>query len=387
MQIYRLKDNEDVYTVARDFGISPMKISEDNELSAHSALPKNRELLIIRPTRTYNVRSGDTPDSIARRFNVKKEALKRMNPELRGRERLYSGQLLTVKCEGGGYGMIGTNGYLYKGCGTERLLRIMPYLGYVTVCSALYKDGSIHSTFASRDAVSLVLSHGKIPLLRIYLTEMPTECEIKGFVDSATILARSGGFKGVTLSSLQGIEKNAEARCALVLTLRKSLMEADMLLFAEGDAESDCSYIDYANAGILTYDKLHKRDIPSFLEGEDAVFRSYAEGAESSRAFIELSSFAYAGGKYVEKGEAVRITDRRHGELEQDDERKITVARYGKGKQREIMYENLENTKAKLELISELGYMGVSFDIGRVCGSELMMTATMFDIISSPIPC
>ena len=198
MQIYRLKDNEDVYTVARDFGISTMKISEDNELSAHSALPKNRELLIIRPTRTYNVRSGDTPDSIARRFNVKKEALKRMNPELRGRERLYSGQLLTVKCEGGGYGMIGTNGYLYKGCGTERLLRIMPYLGYVTVCSALYKDGSIHSTFASRDAVSIVLSHGKIPLLRIYLTEMPTECEIKGFVDSATILARSGGFKGVT---------------------------------------------------------------------------------------------------------------------------------------------------------------------------------------------
>ena len=68
MQIYHTKDNEDIYSVARDLGVSPMKISEDNELTTNTLLPCGRELLIIQPTRTYNVRSGDTLDIISRKF-------------------------------------------------------------------------------------------------------------------------------------------------------------------------------------------------------------------------------------------------------------------------------------------------------------------------------
>lgn len=385
MQIYRTKDNEDVYIAARDFGISPMKISEDNELSAHTNLPCGRELLIIQPTRTYNVKSRDTLDVISRKFNVSKDALKRMNPELKGRERLYSGQLLTVKNDGGGYGMICTNGYFYRGCTSERLLRIMPYLSYVTVCSAVYKDGCIYNTFSPSEAVATVKSHGRTPLLRIYLTEMPKEKEIQGFASSAAIITKSGGFGGVTLSSLFGIEKNAEVRCGLVLALRKALMDADLFLFAEADAETDCSHLDYANAGVLTYDKLHKKDIPTFTDGENSIFEKYADRFESSRAFIEIPSFAYTGEKYIEKGEAMHITDKKRGELKCDIERGIICAKYGKKKQREIIFESLENTKAKLGLISELGYLGVSFDIGRVCIADLMMTSTMFEIINHPM--
>ena len=385
MQIYRTKDNEDVYTVAREFGISPMKISEDNEISMRAALPNGRELLIIQPTRTYNVKGSDTLDGISRKFCVSKETLKRMNPELKGHERLYSGQLLTVKAEGSGYGMISTNGYLYRGCKTERLLRIMPYLSYVTVCSAIYKDGRIYNTFTPDETVSIVKSHARIPLLRIYLTKMPGDNEITDFVNSAVILARSGGFGGITLSSLCCIEKDSDKRAKLVLALRRALMENDALLFAEGDLEQDCGYIEYANAGILTYDKLHKKEIPNFADGEAATMTRFAENTETSRAFLEISSFAYSGNRYIEKKDAMRITDRRHGDLQCDDERKIIICRYGKGNHREITYESLENTKAKLLMISELGFLGVSFDIGRVCLSDIMMTSTMFEIIGSPM--
>ena len=385
MQIYHTKDNEDIYSVARELGLSPMKISEDNELMSNTVLPKGRELVIIQPTRTYNVRSGDTLDLISRKFTASKEALKRMNPELKGCERLYPGQLLTIKSEGGTGGMISTNGYFYRGCSRERLSRIMPYLSYVTICSAVYKSGKIHNTFSPSEIITEVKSCGRIPLLRIYLAEMPKREEVQEFVHSAVILAKSCGFDGIALSSLGTMNADKSERAELILSLRRSLMEADSILFAEGDAECDCEYMEYANSGIITYDKLHKKDIPSFDDGEAMIMREFAESAESSRAFIELSSFAYAGSKYIDKGEAMRITDKRRGELEFDPDRKIITARYGKGKKHEIIYESLENTKAKLGLVSELGFLGISFDIGRICLAELMIAATIFEIVNHPM--
>ena len=81
----------------------------------------------------------------------------------------------------------------------------------------------------------------------------------------------------------------------------------------------------------------------------------------------------------------MRITDKKHGEISEDRERKLQIASYGKHKRREIILESLENTKAKLELVSELGFMGISFDIGRICIPDLMMAASMFDVISHPV--
>lgn len=385
MHIYRMKKNEDIYDVAREYGVSANKISEDNELSQKGNFPVGRELLIIQPTRTYNVKSGDTLDFIARKFSVSKESLKRMNPELQGREKLYQGQLLTVKSDTGRYGMINTNGYFYRGCTLERLLRIIPYMGFVTICSAVYKNGLIHTLFRADEAISLIKSFGKTPLLRVYLTEIPQSDGLTDFINSITILAKGSGFSGITLSSLGKSGASQKQLDSLVLEVRRALMESDLILFAEGDLGSTKTYLEYADAGILTYDKLHEKDIPSFEKAENSLLREFGEYAEPSRTFLELSSFAYTSGKYIEKSEAIRITDRKRGELIHDDEKKITIARYGRSKNKEIICESLENTKAKLELISELGFMGVSFDIGRICISDLMMISNMFEIIENPI--
>ena len=45
---------------------------------------------------------------------------------------------------------------------------------------------------------------------------------------------------------------------------------------------------------------------------------------------------------------------------------------------------SLENTKAKLEAVSELGLMGVWFDIMRVDIRELFMLSQMFAIANLP---
>ena len=97
MHIYRADNNESIYDIARKYNVSPLKIAEDNSLDIREKPVKGREILVRIPSRTYNVRIGDTEDKIASRFQVSKESLMRLNPELGGKEKLYQGQLLTVK--------------------------------------------------------------------------------------------------------------------------------------------------------------------------------------------------------------------------------------------------------------------------------------------------
>lgn len=383
MQIYRTENNESIYDIATKYGVSPIKIAENNEFEIRGRLPKGREVLVLIPSRTYNVRSGDSLDKIAMRFKTTKEALLRLNPELRGREKTYSGQLLTIKDTTPSYGMISTNGYLYSDTPRDRLVSMIPYLSYVTICSAIYKDSHVHSLYHCEDTVNFVKNTGRAPMLRVYMSELPmNEAD---FASSVAILAKSNGFLGITLSSLNNLSRDKERLCSLVLSVRKALIENDLILFTEGDIDKDTSYMDYADAGVLTYDKMHINDVPSFEEGEKNVFSKFAESQESCRAFMEISSFAYSVNGYIEKSDALRICDRKHANIEHYPDKMLSRACYGKHKKREIIFESLENTKAKLELVSELGFMGISFDIGRICTADLMSAASMFDIISSPV--
>ena len=383
MQIYRAEKDESIYDIARKYDVSPIKIAEDNDLEIRGHLPKNKEVLVRVPSRTYNVRSADTLEGIARRFKTDKETLLRLNPELCGRERIYSGQLLTIKDTTPSYGMISTNGYLYPGTVRDRLISIIPYLSYVTVCSAVYKGSHVHNICPSDDTVSFVKSRGRAPMLRVYMTELPKED--KDFAGSVAILAKSLGFLGITLSSLNSLSDNDDRLSSLTLAVRRALIENDLLLFVEGEADKSTAYMDYADAGILTYDKLHIGNAPSFADGEAAVLSEFANSSESCRAFVEISGFAYSDGRYVEKREALRTIDRKRAEITHDSERGLQDAVYGRHKRREVRYESLENTKAKLEIVSELGFMGVSFDIGRIYTGDLMSMASMFDIITSPV--
>lgn len=385
MRIHRTESNESIYDIAREHGVSPVKIAEDNELEIRSRLPRGRELLVLTPSRTYNVRSTDTLDRIAARFKTSKESLMRLNPELGGKEKLYSGQLLTISESTPSYGMISTNGYLYSGVSKSRLAAIIPYLSYVTVCSAIYKDGHVNNIFTDTEAVDYIKSCGRSPVLRIYLGELPRSREVEAFASSIAILGASGGYAGVSLSSLNTMSDDPQRLKSLVFTVRKILMQNDLLLFTEGDLERDCSYMDYADAGILTYDKLHRSDAPSFEDGEKAKLESFAYSLESSRAFLELSSFAWCSGRFIEKSEGARLADKKHAEMKYDSVSKLQKACLGRHKKREIVSESLENTKSKLELVSELGFMGISFDIGRIYTPDLMMAASMFDVICHPV--
>ena len=203
------------------------------------------------------------------------------------------------------------------------------------------------------------------------------------FIDMLIRSAKERGYDGITLAACASGSDSTGDYGAFIVEMRKRLIGCDLILFTELDLNRDGTRTDYSDANVLMYSKCQLEDIPSFEDGERAVFNEYANSYESSKAFIDLPAFAYGSGEAIEIKEALTLAHRERAKIENDEERKLlsfdyTRFRGTKGETGKMRFESLENIKAKLELIAELGYMGVSFDVSRTPVSTLMMVHTMF---------
>ena len=132
------------------------------------------------------------------------------------------------------------------------------------------------------------------------------------------------------------------------------------------------------------HEKLNDENIPS-AEADISRYTSFASSFEPSRCYIDLPAYAYAGGKPVTREEIMQKVRLSGIKIEYDGERKIChfqKNKYisGKGENTFYAYESLENIKARLGLVYELGLMGVSFDIMRTPLEYIMAFSSMFEI-------
>lgn len=375
MNIHTVELGESIRDVSKRYGVSPIKLAENNGIGERGRLITGEELLILMPTRTTNARRGERLSDISRRFGVKEERLLGINPELCGSGILYDGQPLTVKYGEPTFGMGIGNGYLYRGCTRESLMRALPYLSYVTICSAVGRGGGVSNLFDDKEPLSLALAAGKLPILRLWLAKDSYERRIE-VLRSLTVYARAKGYYGVTLAGNIGSGREGEQ---LMLEAKKMLLECDIKLFCEADAVESPGYTDYADSVILLYDKIHLPRIPSFDDGERVEFTRYSEKHDSIKAFVDLSPFALVGGKYITKSEARAALLRAHGEIVSSGCESYMLGTAGRGRRERLyIYESLVNTRRKLEMVSELGYYGISFDIARCPIAELLMFRVMY---------
>ena len=367
MTIHTVKAGETLRSISAEYGISPLKLAAANGLMRESLI-EGEELLILIPTRTANVRRGERLCDVARRFGVKECSLMGMNPELCGDGSVYDGQPLTVKQEPPLYGLGIGNGYLYRGASKEQLMRAMPYMSYLTVCSAIARRGGAVSIFDGNDAVAAAREAGKLAILRLWVggDERADEALFK----SAAIMAEGGGYHGMALAGIAPHSELVDCAHSVCSELGlKLILDADATCV--GEKRLSC---DFCN---LIYDRIHLEPIPSFEDGEERTFRAYADKQNAARAFIDLSPFALTGGKYVTRTEAREAILRSGGRMRcEGDCLKAVGGR--RGREREWVMESLGAVEKKLRLASELGYYGISFDIARTPISELLMFRAMF---------
>jgi spore germination protein len=380
MKIHRVKNGDTVYSIAKEYAVYPGKIIEANELINPDRLTVGQELLILTPTRTHTVRGGENLKSISFRFGVSEGELYAKNPSLMGNKSLYPGQVLTIKSDTPPYGMAFSHGYYYKGTPSEALARALPYLSYVTVCAAKADDDDVKLLFDDRAVVKLVRDAGKIPLLQIYSdTKCPyLENEV---CDRAILLAKAHGYDGINLCLSGACDFHALSD--FVLKLKKTLFDYGLILFVELDENRGVKIDDAFDGAILSYSRLGMENPVSFDEGEKCVFTDYSERCEASKAYIELCPFAVSGEEIITYHEAMKICQNTAREIFYDEKTKtcyFDCVKFTPKEKKElrVCFESLENVKAKLELIQELGFMGISFDIMRTPLSHLLMFDACF---------
>jgi len=382
MQIHTVRSGDTVFSIARKYGAAPQKIIENNELLNPDRLIPGEKLVIFTPTRTYTVRGGDSLLDIASRFGVTESHLKRKNPHLSGGRTMYPGQILTVKGVEPKYGLGIANGCYYKGASKERLALAIPYLTYLTVGGARIRRGETEMILDDREPLKAAREGGVLPILRIYDDE--TEYGDKKR-ESMLRAAIDGGYRGISLAAYRGMREERERTEEHATRLAKMLSDNGMKLFIELDGNSDAPHSSVGDARIFYYDKCQLERIPSFDDGERRALTGYADKSGAERTLIDLSSTAYSGGEAMTKSEAVRLAAASGKEIEYDGALMLSGfehAKYLGGKRETVrtVYEPPENIKAKLELIRELGFMGISFDIMHIPVEYLLMFDELFGI-------
>ncbi len=380
MIIHTIKRGENILTIAKKYAVSPIKIIENNCLPYPDRLLVGQKLLILVPTRSYTVRGGDTVSKVCKRFGIKKNTLLSNNPSLHGRTTLHSGTELSIRFDMPQFGFAAINGYLYEDAGIDRFHTLLPYLTYITFC------------YDSRDFLPFLkesLSCGKIPLLRLEWESICSDLKQGDAVLGARIQKiKEMGFMGITLSPAPPIDPKTDGE-EIALRVKKILLGMDMLMFREMDAENAREEFDAADGLILLYEKCHRKSIPSFADGEMKAMENFCAHYEPGKSFVEFSAFGFDGEKALNMEQIQKIAVKYQAEYRYDCERMVSFFDYtdffcGERKLLRIHFESLENTKAKLTAMHELGFMGAVMDIGRIPISTVMMLYTTFARVACP---
>lgn len=167
MIIYTVRPGDSIYTIARQYGLSPDRIIRENELSAPDTLVVGQTLVLTQPTAVYSVAAGDTLYGIASRFGISVNQLWRNNPWLDGKTDLTPGDELVISLPAPTYGNIDVNAYAYPNIDRNILRKTLPYLTSLTLFTYGFRpDGSLVE-IDDEELIELARTYGVAPIMML----------------------------------------------------------------------------------------------------------------------------------------------------------------------------------------------------------------------------
>lgn len=378
MYIHTTNENEAIKDIAKAYGVSCESIINNNELV--DVMPTvGEEILILTPTRTYTVRYGDTLERLAIRFGMRRADITALNPWIET-DGLTVGSEIALKYDERKYGMAVANGYFYSDCNIMQLRRVLPFLSYVTIAAAVCNNGNITPIMNDSEILKMLQNTNKIPLIRIY--DKSERCEHlcgkqrEQYINSLIDYARKKNYKGIVLNVLSRFEREF---MEFIVELKGKMIGCDLILFTESDENTDMSLAEYSDGTILEYSKLAQNAPPSFSNGERKVFGNFACESESAKTFIGLPCFAKSHNHFTTVIDAIKEARRKKCKICRNEE--TLLCSFEEEHDKKCTFASLKNIKATLELLSEFGFMGISFDIMKTPQSYIMMYNAMFKTV------
>lgn len=181
MEIHIVQPGETIYTIADQYKVPVERVILDNDIDPNK-LVVGETILILYPSETYIVKSGDTLKSIAESFQITQSQLLRNNNFLIKRNNLLAGENLVISYPNN-LGTIYTNGYINPFVEIDTFKRTLPYLSYISVFGYRTSENADIVTIEDTEIVKMAKAAGVAPLMLLSAFTFQGFSDIKSVYD------------------------------------------------------------------------------------------------------------------------------------------------------------------------------------------------------------
>lgn len=167
MEIYTVKQGDTIASIAQSYGITQEELLNVNQITNPENLVVGQDLIILIPEIQHIVSEGETLDSIAREYNTSVNSILRNNPTISSYNLPIGTTLAITYRDVNPTSSIVLNGYTYPEIPKDRLIKILPYLTFMTIFTyGFTNDGDLIAP-NDEELISLALDYGVMPTMLI----------------------------------------------------------------------------------------------------------------------------------------------------------------------------------------------------------------------------
>ena len=420
--IHVVEPGDSLYTIARQYGVTPESIAQANGLTEPGRLAVGQSLAVPQGRRVYTVRAGDSVYSIAGRFEVEPAAVLRENPELGDGARIYPGQIMVIPPPESGQGTIEVNGYAFPNTEQAVLREALPHLTYLSIFAyRVAADGSLSDlddtgdiTLARQNGVAPVMVVANIresggfstDIVHAVLTDTAAQNQLLQNI-LTTMRAKNYYAVNVDFEYISPADREAYNR---FLTRLTALMHENGyqvftavapklnagqqgLLYEAHDYPAHGRTVD--RVILMTYEWGYLAGPPQAIAPLDQVRRvvQYAVSViPPQKILLGIPNYAYDWTLPWQRGtlaetfsnpEAVRRALANNAAIQFDRTAQSPYFHYydAQGRQHVVWFEDARSIRAKLALVKEFGLAGISYwTVGRPFSANWAVLSSAYDV-------
>lgn len=167
MEIYTVKAGDTISSISNQYGLTPEEILNVNIIDNPDNLVVGQDLIILIPEIRHIVETGDTLNEIANIYNTTVNSILRNNPNLTP-DNIDVGSSITISYKNVSPSRsIAINGYTYPEIPLQKLIKILPYLTFLTIFTYGFTNEGDLIEPNDTTLINLALDYGVMPTMLI----------------------------------------------------------------------------------------------------------------------------------------------------------------------------------------------------------------------------
>ena len=400
MRIITVNPSDTVFSISREYNLSPQKIIDDNGLDENASLAVGQSLALLFPEQTYIPSEDELLSSVAAKYGVSEKELLRNNIFLGGRNYAPAGKEIVINYASSPPGEKIITGYAYDFISGSLLDTVISYMTFLIPFTYGFTPGGDLIYPDDENLIDAALNYSVKPLMHlstltangVFSNELAHELlsdenAVTNLIANCLENIKRKGYYGIDIDFEYLFAEDKEAYVKFIRSMTETLnaegFSCTVALppkYANDQPGLLYEGIDYASLGfaanyvfLMTYEWGYRYGPPLAVAPVNSVRRiiEYALTViPAEKILLGISNYGYDWPLPYERGitsavsistvEAVETAVFYKAEISFDESAKAPFFFYTdeKGKEHVVWYEDARSFEAKVALIEEYSLAG-----------------------------